>query len=143
MFNVILKSKLAHSSDHNFGRVIDLSTFQSYQNHVPGNFIKPSNWIKNQLCFESFEQYGWVQPDFKGVVPQNPTSMSKVKKRGVFVAKDTSSTKRTANNEDMYVNRYRASKASELVVQKKKVTEVKEWLEQSFKGHNEVNYFIK
>jgi len=87
----------------------------------------------NSLSF-FFNKGGWVQPDFSSFSSQNSVSlMQNSKKRTASSFRETARSKKKVTVDDLsYVQLYKATKSSELIVQKKKISELKQWLEQAF-----------
>ena len=72
-------------------------------------------------------QGGWVKPDFNQV---SQPSSSKTQKRATSFPKTKAKVK--VDVIKLWVNKHKAESIEELVVQKKKIADVKQWLQQAF-----------
>jgi hypothetical protein len=86
--------------------------------------FKTNSFVFNQ------SQKRWVVPDFNSIESSHPSSNNKQNKRVQFCSsKQSGVTTGLINSEDsLLINKCKPQSSSELVVQKKKISEVKEWL---------------
>ena len=87
------------------------------------------------LHFSNLIKNGWVKPDFAKGSQGNTFS---IKKQSKMYLNDCARMKQSTETIECTST---PANSSELVVQKKKVTEVKHWLEQAFSNGNQVKQF--
>ena len=80
-------------------------------------------------------QKRWVKPDFNSAESLNPLSYNKINKRVQLNTPKLSVVTGSNSSEDsLLINKCIPQSSSELVVQKKKIVEVKEWLTSTTTG---------
>jgi len=82
---------------------------------------------------------GWFQPDFQSFSSSSSVSVTQnSKKRIASSSREAArSKKKVTANDQSYVHMFKATKSSELIVQKKKLSELKQWLEQAFDNRSQ------